>query len=329
MISHNQTSDLKLWLAALLLGASGVAAAQTPEIYLTPFSHLDFYWGGTREECLARGNYIIAKAVKLARQSPQFRFLIEDDNFVANYVETHPGSPELEELKRLVKQGRIEIAPKWANIFQGLPDGEVTVRNFVIGKRYAQSVFGVDARVAHMADIPDFTPQFPQMLSQLRVPFMMMTRMGPSDKSLFYWKAPDGSKTLVWSTLKGYGWGTFLTNPTTSDADKLARFRKDVSDVRVTTTGGPILMHWGTDLWAPPDDLVERVEAIGHAAPAKITLATPSDFFRRVESAGIPELAGEVPSSWPNIVSSLPHLWPQIIPATNTLLAAEKFAAIN
>jgi hypothetical protein len=33
-----------------------------------------------------------------------------------------------------VKQGRIEIAPKWAAIFQELPDGEVHVRNFQIGK---------------------------------------------------------------------------------------------------------------------------------------------------------------------------------------------------
>src|SRR5262249_20694706 len=43
----------------------------------------------------------------------------------------------------------------------------------------------------------------------------------------------------------------------------------------------------------------------------------------------IPELSGEINSSWPNIVSSLPHLWPMIIPATNTLLAAEKFSTIN
>jgi len=96
---------------------------------------------------------------------------VESDNFVANYVETHRGSPELAEFERLVKAGRIEIAPLWANTFSGLPDGEIHARNYTIGKRYAQSVFGVDERVAHIADIPDFTPQFPQILSQVRVPF--------------------------------------------------------------------------------------------------------------------------------------------------------------
>jgi len=122
--------------------------------YLIPFSHLDLFWGGTREEDLARGCQIISKAIRLANESPKCRFLLEDEVMVANFVESHPYSPELADLKRLVKEGRFEIAPKWAGIFQGLPGGEVLVRNMVIGKRYAQDVFGVDPLVAHMGDIP-------------------------------------------------------------------------------------------------------------------------------------------------------------------------------
>lgn len=77
----------------------------------SPFSHLDFFWGGTREECLARGNRIIAKAVRLANEHSDFRFLLEDENFVANFVETHGGTRELEDLKRLVHEGRINLPP--------------------------------------------------------------------------------------------------------------------------------------------------------------------------------------------------------------------------
>jgi hypothetical protein len=315
------------WILAILLAAP--LAADQVEVYLVPFSHLDFFWGGTREECLARGNYIVAKVIRLARQSEQFRFLFEDDDFVANYVESHKGSPELDEFRHLVKEGRVEIAPKWAGIFQELPDGEVLARNLVIGKRYAQTAFGIDARVAHFGDIPDFAPQLPQILRQARVPYMVMTRMGPSDKSLFHWKAPDGSPVLVWTTLKGYGWGTFLTSKTLTAEQKHARFDKDLADVR-RTSSGPIFMNWGTDLWAPPDDFIDQVETFRRSAPAKLAISTPAEFFRHADrDSGIPELSGEIPSSWPNIVSSLPHLWPQIIPATNTLLAAEKFAAVN
>ncbi|MCL5280373.1 MAG: glycosyl hydrolase-related protein [Planctomycetes bacterium] len=290
---------------------------------------MDFFWGGTREECVSRGNRIIAKAIQLAKESPQFRFLLEDDVFVANFMDSHRGAPEVEDLKRLVREGRIEIAPKWVGIFQELPDGEVHARNMALGKRYANDVFGVDARVSHLGDLPGYTPQFPQILEQSRVPYAVITRMGPSDKSAFYWTAPNGSKVLAWNALKGYGWGTFLTSRTASFEEKRTRFLKDLADVR-RTMDRPILMHWGTDLWAPPDDLVATMEAFFQAVQVKLVFATPSDFFHRLEKdPSLCEVSGEIPSSWPNIGSSLVHLWPGIIPATNTLLAAEKFATIN
>lgn len=329
--------DGKSWFLMLLMAAaatSGRNAAVAEEaangvFYLVPFSHLDFFWGGTREECVSRGNRIIAKAIQLSKESPQFRFLLEDNVFVANFVDAHRGSPEVEDLRRLVQEGRIEIAPKWVGIFQELPDGEVHTRNMAIGKRYAKDVFGVDTQVSHLGDLPGYTPQFPQILEQSRVPCAVITRMGPSDKSAFFWTAPNGSKVLAWNALRGYGWGTFLTSKTASSEEKRTRFLKDLADVR-KTTNGPILMHWGTDLWAPPDDLVATMETFFQSVQAKLIFATPSEFFHRLEkSPSLPEVSGEIPSSWPNVGSSLVHIWPGIIPATNTLLAAEKFAAIN
>ncbi len=320
---------LAVWAAT---GQDAIVAAkesQEADIYFTPFSHLDFFWGGTREECVSRGNRIIAKAIQLAKESPQFRFLLEDNVFVANFMDSHRGSPEVEELKRLVKAGRIEIAPKWVGIFQGLPDGEVHARNMAIGKRYAQDVFGVDAQVSHLGDLPGYTPQFPQILALSRVPYAVITRMGPNDKYAFNWTSPNGSKVLAWNSLKGYGWGTFLTLKTRSEEEKRERFLSDLADVQKAWSG-PIMMHWGTDLWTAPDDLVPTVENFFKSVPAKLTIATPSDFFRQLQkSRDVPDVSGEIPSSWPNIVSSLAHVWPGIIPATNTLLAAEKFATIN
>ena len=130
---HRGSSIPMLLVSVCVIGAWSVTAigqeSKNPEIYFMPFSHLDFYWGGTREECVSRGNRIIAKAIQLSKESPQFRFLLEDDVFVANFMDAHRGQPEVEDLKRLVKEGRIEISPKWVGIFQELPDGEVHARN--------------------------------------------------------------------------------------------------------------------------------------------------------------------------------------------------------
>jgi hypothetical protein len=320
---------LAIWAVAGQDATARAKESKAADIYFIPFSHLDFFWGGTREECVSRGNRIIAKAIQLAKESLKFRFLLEDNVFVVNFIDSHRGSPEAKELKRLVKAGRIEIAPKWVGIFQGLPDGEVHARNMAIGKRYAQDVFGVDAKVSHLGDLPGYTPQFPQILALSRVPYAVITRMGPSDKYAFNWTSPNGSKVLAWNSLKGYGWGTFLTSKTRSDEEKRERFLRDLGDVQKAWKG-PIMMHWGTDLWTAPDDLMPTVEKFFKSVPAKLTIATPSDFFRQMEKIrSIPDVSGEIPSSWPNIASSLVHVWAGIIPATNTLLAAEKFATVN
>lgn len=313
------------WLAAQPAGK----AVEPRQVYLVPFSHLDFFWAGTREECLARGNRIIAKAIQLAKQNADFRFLIEDDDFVANYMESHTGSADAADLKRLVKEGHIEIAPKWAAIFQDLQDGEVLARNLVYGKRYARSVFGVDPQAAQISDLPGYTPQYPQILRQAGTPYAVMTRMGPGDKSLFYWKAPDGSRALTWFTLKGYGWGAHLGLHNELTDARRSTIEKELAEI-AGTTSSPIYMNWGSDLYAPNEKIAENVRTLNHDGGMRFTFATPDDYFAKVaRERDIPEVCGEIPSSWPNIVSSLPHLWQLVVPATNTLLAAEKFAAIN
>jgi hypothetical protein len=60
--------------------SNGLRAQQLPsvksKVYVIPFSHLDLYWACTQEECLSRGNYIISKAIQLAKDDPSFRFVI-------------------------------------------------------------------------------------------------------------------------------------------------------------------------------------------------------------------------------------------------------------
>lgn len=314
----------------LLLCAQQVAPARH-EVYIVPFSHLDLYWAGTQEECLSRGNRIISKAIALAERYPDFRFLLEDDDFVADFVEGHRDTPELEAFKRFVKEGRIEIAPKWAAIYQNMPRGEALVRNVVLGKRYAREVFGVDPQVAHLGDIPGFTRQYPQILRKANTPYMVMTRMGPPDRSLFRWKAPDGSAVLVWNTIKGYGWGADLGLHLDLDDARLEAIASDVDRVQATTTTGPVYLGWGTDLWTPSQKLIENVALLNQRlAPRHFRFATPDEFFHIASnSTEIPELSGEIPSSWANLTTSLTPLWPPIMAATDTLLNAEKFAAIN
>lgn len=314
---------------ALPLAAQN-ATPQNADVYIVPFSHLDLFWGGTEEEDLSRGNRIVARVMHLAQEHPDFRFQFEDDDFVANYMDSHRGTPEVEAFTRLVKAGQVEIAPKWAAIYQNLPRGEAQVRNLVYGKRYARDVFGVDPLVAHDGDIPGFTRQYPQMLQGADIPYMVMTRMGPIDVPYFQWKSPDGSSALVWDTVKGYGWGVHLGLHRDLTAAALDRIRREVSAVQ-SLTKAPVYLGWGTDLFAPNEELVDNLDILNQKlAPMRFRFATPIEYFRAaVKTPNPPILSGEITHSWANLDSSATPIWPPAITAADTLVNAEKFAAIN
>ena len=321
---------MRLFLFAGLALAAAMPLAAASDVYIVPFSHLDLYWGGTQEECLSRSNRIISRAIALAEMHPEFRFLLEDEVNVANYLDSYRGTAEAESFRKLVKAGRIEVAPVWAGIYQNLPRAEALVRNVVYGKRHAREAMGVEPQVAHLGDIPGFTRQYPQILAKSGTPYMVMTRMGPPDQPLFRWKAPDGSTALVWDTLRGYGWGVSLGLHRDLDDARLKKIADEVAGVQ-KTTAGPVYLGWGTDLWAPNETLVSNLAVLNlKLAPSGFSFATPSEFFHAAaDTRGIPELAGEIPSSWANLITSMSHIWPPAITAADTLVNAEKFAAIN
>src|SRR5260370_6473001 len=155
MLKHTHLCPLILILVLVLICPVCLVYSQEQpsktvakrEANIVPFSHLDLFWAGTREECLARGNRIIAKALNIARQHPDFRFLIESNNFLLNFAQSHPGSPELDELKSLAREWRFEIAPNWADIFLNLPDGAWIARTFRFRTPYARNVFCPDPQV--------------------------------------------------------------------------------------------------------------------------------------------------------------------------------------
>ena len=97
-------------LSLSLLGPLLAEESKIParEVYVIPFSHLDLWWGGTeKKNALSRGNRVISRAVQLAKADSRFRFLIEANLFLANYVDSHRGDGDLADLKRLVSNGQI------------------------------------------------------------------------------------------------------------------------------------------------------------------------------------------------------------------------------
>jgi alpha-mannosidase len=134
----------------------------------------------------------------------------------------------------------------------------------------------------------------------------------------------------VWNTINGYGWGIGLGLHLDLDKERLDTISQETKSVAATTRG-PVYMGWGTDLFAPSEKLIGNMDVLNqHLSPNHFHLATADEFFRSASAVKeVPDLSGEIPSSWANLTTSQIPLWLPAISATDTLITAEKFAAIN
>ena len=134
------------------------------KIFLTPFSHLDLFWAGTRAECLTRGITVIKTALDLLDRYPEYRFMIEATNFLELFLETCPD--EKSRIQTHVQSRRLEVIPMRAITLTQLPSGETLVRNILYGREFCQRELGSVSKVISMSDIPGITPQMPQITAR-------------------------------------------------------------------------------------------------------------------------------------------------------------------
>ncbi|MBM3187339.1 MAG: hypothetical protein FJZ90_01295 [Chloroflexi bacterium] len=265
-------------------------------VHVMPMSHLDLFWLGEREECLSRGNRVISRAMAIAQEYPEFRFLLEDMVFVKHFLDTHP--EKRQELARLVREGQIEVAPKYAGIYASLMPGEAHVRNLMYGKALAAHLLGANPQVAHQGDLPAHTPQYPQMLRKAGVPYVILCRLGPNQTPLFHWEALDGSRVLAWYSTNSYVWGWRVRLHERVEAAREHGLEEQAREIMGQTLG-PILMHWGMDLILPTEKLVENLRQWNAESDISLRFSTPSEFFDCVkDTPGLPVIRGESPNGW-------------------------------
>jgi len=291
-------------------------------VHVVPFSHLDLFWTGTREECLSRGNYIIAQALDLLEKHGDFTFLIETVNFLEHYVSCYPA--EKERIGKLAASGRLELAPLWTGIYQNLPGGETLARNALLAKRWVREHFGCDPQTAHFGDLPGYTPQYPQIAALAGISSVIMSRGGPAETPLFHWEGLDG--TRVMSFFAPLGYATFaVATEWHKDYEAMASGNTGVLlEKSIASIDHPFLVHWGCDLYSPDENIILNIRRWNTEKEPKLQFSTLDRYFSNVSGLeDLPTLKGELPSSWPNIESSWPDIWPEDLPCENALQMAE------
>jgi len=297
----------------------------TYTIYLVPHTHYDAVWVFTKEDYFYINiNLILKKAVELIEKT-DFRFLIEQTYLLERIEKTNPVL--FSKIKRLVKEGKIEIADgEYLMADTMLPYGETLIREIFFGKRYIKERFGIEVPVMWGADSFGYNAQCPQIYKKSGYKYFAFRRGAGKDRpSEFWWKGLDGTKILSHWMPKGYRAGL--------DVDKIEENFQLLKKLSATSN---ILMPAGSGVTMPQPEIIGFVKKWNKThQDVKIKFASSLDFFRRVEkqSKYLKTYKGELYSGrfskvFPNTASSRIWIKQGLRESENLMLITERWLAI-
>lgn len=173
-------------------------------VHIIPQAHIDLAWQWTAADGVEMVLETFRRHVELLEQNARRTYA---QSQLAAYEIVERLDPDLfKRLRVLVANGQWEIVGgEWVEPDRALPSGESLVRQLVEGQTYAESRFGVRARVAWSPD--SFTwhpPNLPQLLREAGLRFQVIKR--PREKYMhmplvpFRWKGLDGTEILTYRT---------------------------------------------------------------------------------------------------------------------------------
>jgi alpha-mannosidase len=176
-------------------------------VFVLPSSHNDIGWAGTPSEIAEhRASAIVDSVLSLMEEDSEFAFAIEAGLYLREFAERRPDRLPL--ISRFLEEGRLEVGGSYIQPYEGLLSGESLVRQIAWGRGWTQKAFGISADGYWNIDVAGRTRQISQILAKSGIRYMVLSRNQPG---LYWWEAPDGSRTLVLSFMEGsYGHSPIL-----------------------------------------------------------------------------------------------------------------------
>ncbi len=286
-------------------------------------SHMDLYWMAPPRDCLDRGCDIINRAMELCQQYPEYCFYIESTVFTEYYLEHFPKKKET--LKKLLDEGRFEIAGCYVDRYEHMHGGESIARHHIYGQRYLKKELNYRALSTCHSDLPGLSPQIPQICALSGIKYYIRAR-GPL--GVYNWAAPDRTKILYCSV--GYSYGKV------SD-ERLAR---EIGSIGKGNNMGKVspyyVMRGGYgDLQMADDAIIPALKKFKADYPEiDFDIATPTVVFNQYDrepalQAALPQISGEWPVGWASVVAGNVRAFQKSFAQENYLLSLEKLASFG
>ncbi len=259
--------------------------------HLTGNSHIDAAWLWPWTETVDVVKRTFGTALQLMYEYPGYTYTQSAAAYNEWMAQKYPDLNA--DIARRIKEGRWEIVGgMWVEPDLNMPDGEILVRQLLVGKRWYKQAYGVDVRIGWNPDSFGYTWQLPQIYKKSGVDYFVTQKMTWNDTNklpfkIFWWESPDGSKVLAYFP-QDYG---------NTDMSPV-RLSNDLVQARDKATGETEMMdlygigdHGGGPTraildqafhWAGPD------RTAAHVTP-KYEFGTAQPFFSSIEKKIAPD----------------------------------------
>ena len=176
----------------------------TRTLTLVSHTHWDREWYQPYQEYRMRLVQLIDRLLDLLDRDQDYRYFTLDGQTIVleDYLEIRPEREE--DLRQLVKTGRLLIGPWYILPDEFLVSGESTVRNLLVGAEMC-AAFGKRMDVGNIPDPFGHISQLPQILRGFEIDSAVFTRGVSGVQNEFTWQASDGTDILVVHQQHGYG----------------------------------------------------------------------------------------------------------------------------
>jgi len=190
-------------------------AAKAYTIHCVGHGHIDMNWMWSWPETVSTTHDTFASVLDLMDKVPGFTYSQSQASVYAAMEKYHPA--QFEQIKQRVKEGRWEVAAShWVEGDKNLASGESLCRHLLYTRRYFQKKFDLspaDVPVDWEPDTFGYASTIPMFNAAGGVKYAYSCRpgggwehprVGEPRPPVFWWKAPDGSRVLVFRETTWY-----------------------------------------------------------------------------------------------------------------------------
>ncbi|MBN1343607.1 MAG: hypothetical protein JXQ73_13045 [Phycisphaerae bacterium] len=298
--------------------------------WFIPHTHWEGAVFKTREEYLEIGLSNILRALKLLKDYPNYRFVLDQVCYVKPFLERYPH--EEATFRKMVADGRLQVVGGMDVMPDvNMPGGESLVRQVLYGKRYYRQKLGVEVTVGWQLDTFGHHAQMPQLLKLAGYGSFWFFRgvSGWEVPSEFLWEGIDGSRIPAFWLPHGYA---VTYGSPTKLPDFTSFFKKRFALLAPFSRGVDRVGLAGADVCEPEAHVPALVEEFnrGTNKPFALRIGVPTDFEAAVSKrTDRPVIAGELNPIFQGAYSSRIELKQATRDNERLLTTAEKLGALS